>query len=134
MSANLSLYLSVPVYVYINHMTQTIIYSSITFHTEKNTIPRVAGTLSKASGSAGVEIDQRCAYSMDYGRRQVFIRTNSGILLIGSTETKFNEILIETFIHENVFENDVLKMAAILSRPRSAKVMINDDYYGRDIQ
>ena len=41
------------------------------------------------------------------GRRHAIIWTDAGILLIGPSETDFNEILIKSyiFIQENLFEN-----------------------------
>ena len=54
------------------------------------------------------------------GRRQAIIWTEAGILLIGPSETDFNEIWIKKsyiFIQENLFDNVVRKMAAILSWP-----------------
>ena len=58
------------------------------------------------------------------GRRKTIIWTNAKILLIGPIRTNFGEILIK--IHsfsckENVLENTVRKMAAILSRPHCVK-------------
>ena len=52
------------------------------------------------------------------GRRQAITWTNVGLLLIGPLESNVSEILIELyiFIQENLFENVVWKMAAILSR------------------
>ena len=53
-------------------------------------------------------------------RRQAIIWTNAVIFLTGSLRTNLSEILIEIyifFIQENVFENVVKKLAAILSRP-----------------
>ena len=44
------------------------------------------------------------------GRRQAIIRTNVGILLIGSQGTNFNEILIE--IHISLFKKIHLKMSS----------------------
>ena len=64
------------------------------------------------------------------GPRQAIIWTNDGILLIWNFGTNFNEILSEInifsfnkmyFIQENVFENVVNAMAAILSRPQCIK-------------
>ena len=58
------------------------------------------------------------------GRRRAIIRTNAGILLIGTLGTNFSEILIEIhtfFIQENAFEKVVWKMASILSRPQYVK-------------
>ena len=54
------------------------------------------------------------------GRCQAIIWTNAGILLIGRMGTKSNEILINvySFIQENVFENVVGKVMAILFRPQ----------------
>ena len=54
---------------------------------------------------------------------QAIIWTNSGIFLIGPSETNFREIFIEiySFIKENAFENVVWKMEAILSRPQCVK-------------
>ena len=56
------------------------------------------------------------------GRRQAIIRTNAGILVIGTLETNFSEIKRNSyiFIQENAFENVVWKLAAILSRPQCA--------------
>ena len=54
-------------------------------------------------------------------RRQAIIWTNTGILLIGPLGTQPSEILMEIyniFIKENIFENVVLKMVDILSRPQ----------------
>ena len=54
------------------------------------------------------------------GRRQTIIWTDTGILLIGPSGADFNEISIKKsyiFIHENLFENVVRKMAAILFWP-----------------
>ena len=52
-------------------------------------------------------------------RRQAIIWTYAGILLIGHPETNFNEIVIKIhiyiFVHENIFENVVCEMTAILS-------------------
>ena len=56
--------------------------------------------------------------------RQAIIRTNAGILLIGTLGTNVSEILKRNsyiFIQENAFENVVWKMAAILSRPQCVK-------------
>ena len=55
------------------------------------------------------------------GRRQAFICTNAGTLLIGPLRTSLSDILIERyiFIQENPFVNAVCEMAAILSRPQS---------------
>ena len=54
------------------------------------------------------------------GRRQAIIWTNAGILLIGPLGTNFSEIYQNSYviIQENVFENIVWKMAAMLSRPQ----------------
>ena len=57
------------------------------------------------------------------GRRQAIIRTNAGILSIGTFGTnlrnfKWNSCI---FIQGNAFENVVWKMAAILSRPQCVK-------------
>ena len=52
-------------------------------------------------------------------RRQVIIKTNTGLLSIGPLGTNFSEILKQNtklFIHENVSENIAYEMAAILSR------------------
>ena len=49
------------------------------------------------------------------GQRQAIIWANAGILLIRPLGTNFSEILLEIFIEENVFENVVWKIAAILS-------------------
>ena len=46
--------------------------------------------------------------SLSPGRRHAIIWTDAGILLIGPSETDFNEILIKKsyiFIQENLFEN-----------------------------
>ena len=54
-------------------------------------------------------------------QHQAIMWTDAGILLIWPLETNFSEILnkIHTFfIQENAFENVILKMAAILSRPQ----------------
>ena len=61
------------------------------------------------------------------GRLQAIIWTNIWILLIESLGTKFREILLMhfnwyIFIQENVLENVVCKMAAILSRPQCLQV------------
>ena len=50
--------------------------------------------------------------------------TNNGILLIGPLRANISEVLtskLSIFIQENSFENVVLKMAAILSRPQWVK-------------
>ena len=55
------------------------------------------------------------------GGRQGIIWTNAGMLLIWPLGTNFSEILIEIlyiFIRENVFENLICEIAAILSRPQ----------------
>ena len=57
----------------------------------------------------------------DNGRRQAIIWTNAGVLLIGPLETKLQWNLnrnLYIFIQENVFENIVWKMVAILSLPQ----------------
>ena len=49
-------------------------------------------------------------------QRQAIISTNAGLLSMGPPGTNVSEILIEIqklFIHENAFENNVCKMAAI---------------------
>ena len=51
------------------------------------------------------------------GRRQTIIWTNAGILSIGPLGINLNRNLY-IFIQENVFENVVRKLAAILSRPQ----------------
>ena len=54
------------------------------------------------------------------GRRQAIIWINAGILSIGSLGTNVSEISIAIhtfFVQENVFENVVCKMAAIMARP-----------------
>ena len=54
------------------------------------------------------------------GRRQAFIWTNAGILLIWPLKTNFIEILIEikTFLFKKMcLQIVVCEMAAILSRP-----------------
>ena len=48
-------------------------------------------------------------------RRQAIIWTNAGVLLDPSEQGHFNKITT-FFIEENVFENFVCKMPAILSR------------------
>ena len=58
------------------------------------------------------------------GWHQVIIWNNAGILLIGALGTSLSKILIKNqyiFIQENVFENDVWKMAAILSWHKCVK-------------
>ena len=50
-------------------------------------------------------------------RRQAIIRTNAGVSLKGPLGTKFGEILIAIHICQNMFQNVVCKMVAILSRP-----------------
>ena len=58
------------------------------------------------------------------GRRQAFIWTNAGILLIGPLAPKFNEISNQNsyiWVQENPFENAVWKMTAIFSRPPCVK-------------
>ena len=49
------------------------------------------------------------------GRRQAIIWTNAGILLIGSLETKFSEILIK--IHTSPFKKMHLKLSSGKCRP-----------------
>ena len=54
------------------------------------------------------------------------IWTNAGILLIGTLETNFNEILSEIhtfFIQENTFESIFCEMAAILSQPQCVNII-----------
>ena len=48
-------------------------------------------------------------YGLSPGRRQAIIRTNDGMLLIGTLGTNFKEIFIE--IHEFSFTNLHLKMS-----------------------
>ena len=55
------------------------------------------------------------------GRRQVIIRNNAGILLIGPLRTHFSEILIEIHL-KNHLQNVVCKLAAILARPQCVYV------------
>ena len=57
------------------------------------------------------------------GRRQAFIYTNAGILLIGSLETNFSEILIKILTF-SLNENVVWKIAAILSWPQCVNINI----------
>ena len=55
-------------------------------------------------------------YGLSPGRRQAIIWTNAGILLIGTLETNFSEILLEIrifFIQANGFESVVCEMASI---------------------
>ena len=53
------------------------------------------------------------------GRRQAIIRTNAGLLWIGTLGLQWNlKQNSYIFIQENAFENVVWKMAAILSRPQ----------------
>ena len=54
------------------------------------------------------------------GRHQAIIWTNAGILLIRTLGTRNSYI----FIQENVFENVVRKLAAILSRPQCVNLQI----------
>ena len=54
-------------------------------------------------------------------RQQAIIWTNTGILLIGPLEKKFQWNLnhnLNIFIQENEFQNIVCEMASILSRPQ----------------
>ena len=48
------------------------------------------------------------------GRRQAILWTNTGMLFLGQLETNFNWNS-HIFIEENILENVVRKMAAILS-------------------
>ena len=59
------------------------------------------------------------------GQRQAIIWTNDKKLLIGPLRTNLSEIIIKIFIQENVFENVVWKMLAILSQPRCANQNLN---------
>ena len=58
-------------------------------------------------------------------RHQAIIWTNAGVLLVGPLGTNCSAILIAihtfSFIQENAFENDVWKMASILSPPQCVK-------------
>ena len=54
-------------------------------------------------------------------RRQAIIWTNAGILIIGPLGTNFSRNS-NIFIEENVIENVVCEMAAILSRPQCIKM------------
>ena len=60
------------------------------------------------------------------GRYGAIIRTNAGLLLIGSFGTNFREIFIEIDIFS--FKKIHLKMAVILSRPKT-----NDEYHFNSI-
>ena len=67
------------------------------------------------------------------GRRQAITWSNVGTLLIGPLGTNFSEMLIEihTFsFPDNLFENVIRKMAAILSRPRCVNTL-RPRQYGR---
>ena len=69
------------------------------------------------------------------GRRHVIIWTNAGILLIGTSGTKFSEILIEIWIFsfkKNGFESVVCEMTSILSRPQC--VTLRPSLYGQPLQ
>ena len=58
------------------------------------------------------------------GRCQAIIWTNAGTLLTGDLGTNFSLILIEIDDQENVFENVVCEMTAILSWPQSVKIPV----------
>ena len=56
------------------------------------------------------------------------LSTNAGIVLIGTSETNFSDILIETHtfsIQENACHNAIWNMAAILSRPQCVNIPHN---------
>ena len=62
------------------------------------------------------------------GRRQTIIRTNAGMLLIGTLGTNFSDILSEIQIVS--FEKMYSKMAAILSRSQC----VNTQYHSFEIR
>ena len=66
------------------------------------------------------------------GRHQAIIWTGAGILLTGPSGIDFNEIFNQNsyiFILENLFENVVWKMAAILSWPPFVNTRRPSDAY-----
>ena len=69
------------------------------------------------------------------GRRQAIIWTNAGILSIEPLGTDFTEIFFQIsyiFIQEDVFEQYVCKMAAILSRPQWVNVTLRNVGFSSD--
>ena len=52
---------------------------------------------------------------------QAIIKTNIGLLLVGYLATNCSEFLIEIWYSLNEFENDMCRMAAILSQSQFAK-------------
>ena len=68
------------------------------------------------------QVTHKCVNKPDIiGRHQAIIWTNAGILLIRTLRNKVQWNVKQNsyiFIQENIFENDVCGMAAILSRPQ----------------